>query len=49
LIAFDGAAVIIADCGHSAWHGAHQSLKVLALGSHWVFSYGFRPSPLEKS
>jgi hypothetical protein len=49
LIAFDGAAVIIADCGHSAWHGAHQSLKVLALGSHCFFSCGFHPSPLDKS
>ena len=54
LIAFDGAAVIvancrnIADCGHAAWHGAHQSLKVLALGAIG-FSCGLRPSPRKKA
>jgi hypothetical protein len=34
LIAFDGTTVIVADSGHTAWHGVHQSLRVLALDGH---------------
>jgi hypothetical protein len=49
LIAFHGAAVIIADCGHSGWHGTHQSLRVLALGGHLLFLADSVRAPWEKT
>jgi hypothetical protein len=48
LIALDGAAVIVADRRRTGWHGAHQSLKVLALGGHLIFLLPIPSEPLWK-
>jgi len=37
LIALARAAVIVADCRRAGWHGAHRSLKVVALSGHLSF------------
>jgi hypothetical protein len=49
LISLNGAAVIVADRRRTGWHGAHQSLNVVALGSHLIFLADSVRAPWGKS